>query len=427
MKKFVSVFLAVAMMLSVAALFGGCGGGDFPVSVANIKIEKEPERVIVLDASTAEIMNYMGYTRKIAGRSESVNQAELAAAQVVGGKVTPNIDIIEKLQADLVFCDTTLSEGSKESLAKKGIPVVTLQQPNTEIEVKTNYETIGKVLGGAKSGAQEGKAAYDKLVSELEKLKRDVEGLSGTGALNTVCYLYLGSGNKLSKLSSDSYGNVLLDYTNCVNIFSAGGSDAILTDISKIVSGANPSFIFYNDEATLKVIKKDAALSKIAAVKGNKMMQVPLSCFTRPGETAKKTVAAMNDFIYKGKTTDLKESVPEPTQAASQAATQTASRTAAQQTTQAAQNVSAQYKITLDGLALKQNDDNDNVKIMQQRLFDLGYIKKEGDDTNITGFFGEVTKTAVKTFQKNNGLSETGEADNATLKAMFDAAAKKAG
>lgn len=328
MKKFVSVILAAAMMFSLAVMFTGCGeGGEYPVKIANIKIEKEPERIIVLDASTADIINYMGYSGKIAGRSESVDQPELAKVPSVGGKVTPNIDNIIKLEADLVLCDPTISEGSRENLIKKGIQVISLQEPGTETEVKTNYITIGKILSGNNKGASVGADTYDMLTNELEELKSSAASQSGNGAMKTVCYLYLNNG-KLSKLSGDNYGNVLLGYTNCVNIFSAGGTE--LTDISKVVAGANPSYIFYNDEPTLRMIKKNDELSKIDAVKNDKMMRVPLSCFSRPGETAKKTVAAMNDFIYKGKVTNLKESASEQAQETTQAATKAASQAESQ-------------------------------------------------------------------------------------------------
>lgn len=438
MKKVISILLAAALALSSAALLTGCGGGDsdYPVSVANLKIESEPENVVVLDASTADIMAYMDYERKFVGRSDAVTQAELAAAPVVGSAVDPDINKIVDLGTNLVFCDDALSKESKVRLADKGIQVVTMQQPKTEFEVKTNYETIGKVLEGKNKGAKAGKDSYEKLVAELEKLKRGVEGKSGTGALYTVCYLYL-KNNKLAKLPAESYGNVLMDYTNCVNIFSAGASST--SDVAKVVAGANPNFIFYNDDATLKVLKADPNLAKTTAVASNKTMKIPLDILSRPGITAVSTVKAMNAFIYDGKVT-----APEPvktpattqpaTQAASQAATQAATQADSQAATQAAQDasqpaedVSAQYEIELSGLSLGLNDENSAVEAMQQRLFDLGYIKKEGDDTNITGYFGKVTETAVKAFQKANGIQETGTADNATLILIFSSSAKKAG
>ena len=74
-------------------------------------------------------------------------------------------------------------------------------------------------------------------------------------------------------------------------------------------------------------------------------------------------------------------------------------------------------------LSLKQEDENDTVKAMQLRLYNIGYI---ADKDNVTGYYGEVTAEAVKKFQKNNGLKETGTADNATLVLLFDSSAKKA-
>lgn len=89
-----------------------------------------------------------------------------------------------------------------------------------------------------------------------------------------------------------------------------------------------------------------------------------------------------------------------------------------------ATSVASEYKITITpNLSLKIEDENNNVKVMQQRLYDLGYITDKG---NITGYFGEISQSAVKEFQKKNSIKETGAADNATLVAMFDVNAVKA-
>jgi iron complex transport system substrate-binding protein len=87
-------------------------------------------------------------------------------------------------------------------------------------------------------------------------------------------------------------------------------------------------------------------------------------------------------------------------------------------------SVADDYGIKLDDkLSLKAEDDNDNVKAMQQRLYDLGYVT---DKDNITGYFGEVSEEAVKAFQKNSDIKETGTADNETLTALFSENAAKA-
>ena len=356
----------------------------------------------------------------------------------------------EYLKADLVFCGENLEKNVQEELESKGVQVIKLQTPETTAEVKTNYETIGKALGGKQKGSRAGKDSYAKLILDLEKQKRDIEGLSGTGALNTICYLYI-ENKKFANLASGNYGNILMGYTNCVNIFSVGHSEEMTSvndDTAKVVANSNPNFIFYDDEATLKALQSNKTLSKLKAVTSKKTMRIPLKNMSLPGITAGKTVQAMIDFIYKGKVTTPDEATVPPTTAPgkkaedkkaedkkteTKAAETKPAETKAEETKAAeaanaeeSKDLSADYKINLESLSLKKSNSNDNVKIMQQRLFDLGYIKQQGSDTNITGYYGDVTETAVKAFQKQNGIKESGEADNDTLKLLFSSAAKKA-
>ena len=248
MKKLVSVLLAAAVALSSALMMTGCEEQEYPVSIANYTIEKEPENVVVLDPITADIMAYMDFERKFAGRSKAVTQPELKAAPVVGTEENPDIDQIVKMKTDLVFCNDKINEDAQKKLESKGIQVIKLQKPETTAEVKTNYETIGKALAGTKKGSAAGKEAYNKLVQDLDKQKREIEDMNKTGALYTVCYLYI-DGQKLNKLSSGSFGNILMGYTNCVNIFSVGTSSTSVSpsnDTAKVVASANPNFIIYD-------------------------------------------------------------------------------------------------------------------------------------------------------------------------------------
>lgn len=431
MKKLLAVLLAATVAVSSAALLAGCVSGEYPVTVANYTIDKEPQNVVVLDPATADIMSYIGYDRKFSGRSDAVKQENLAAAPSVGSTSNPDVTEILALKTDVVFSDDNLTKGTQEKLEQAGIKVIKLQQPQSTTEVKVNYETVGKILGGKEKGQKEGKAAYDKLVSELDKQKREIEALSGTGALNTICYLYMEDG-KLKQLTNGSFGNILMGYTNCVNI--AVNIDQNTVDPATL-SSANPTFVFYNDAETLETVKKDAALSQMTAIKNNKTMQLPIEKMSLPGATAVETLKVMIDFIYEGKKATPDEAAPVSATAASQPATQAqtatqpatepATKPVSQPSNEAAKSVTDQYdNINLDGLSLKVEDENDDVLQMQQRLEDLGYLKKE--DENVTGYYGEMTAQAVKDFQKRNGIKETGTADNATLKALFMSDAKKA-
>ena len=73
-----------------------------------------------------------------------------------------------------------------------------------------------------------------------------------------------------------------------------------------------------------------------------------------------------------------------------------------------------------DGTCRK-GDKGDAVKAVQKRLKALGYY-----NSSVDGDFGDATKTAVKKFQKNNGLTADGVVGKKTLEKLNSSKAKKA-
>ena len=71
--------------------------------------------------------------------------------------------------------------------------------------------------------------------------------------------------------------------------------------------------------------------------------------------------------------------------------------------------------------SLQYGDQSSEVKKMQQRLKELGYF-----DTTCTGYFGGVTETALKAFQKRNSLTVDGKAGTSTLSKLYSSSAKAA-
>ena len=70
---------------------------------------------------------------------------------------------------------------------------------------------------------------------------------------------------------------------------------------------------------------------------------------------------------------------------------------------------------------LSSGDKSDNVSRLQARLYALGYLTKT---TSLDGEYGTTTVSAVKLFQTASGISATGAADTATLKALYSTEAK---
>ena len=377
--KIISIALAVVTMLSAVALFSGCSDGEYPVEVANITIESQPKNIVVLDAPTADILIATGYDRYIVGRSDEVDQQSIAVAPSVGSYENPDTDKIINSGTNLVFAGQSINEDAKKKLQDKGIQVVTMSHGDTPKQVETNYVTIGKICGGTKTGAKKGEDTYNELLDKMNNYKQQVNNRN-SGILDTVCYLYT-EDDRLKMMTSGTYGDMLLGYTGAVNAAVNISDNNVDVATLKI---ANPNFIFYADKATLDKIVY---------------------------------------FMYP----DLKpKSATDTTKAQDATASKTDATTATQATTTASnsKSVADKYNLTITSdLSLKQEDENDTVKAMQLRLYNIGYI---ADKDNVTGYYGEVTAEAVKKFQKKNGLKETGTADNATLVLLFDSSAKKA-
>ena len=432
MKKLIAGILCAVLVLGTALSLSGCGDKNYPVKIANLTIDKEPKSIVVLDPNSADIISYMGYDVKIVGRSREVDQKYLDVAPVMGSAVSPSVQDIIDSGATVVFANEGLNDDFEQSLEKEGIAVIKMSVAETPKQLETNYHTIGKILGGNDDGDAKAASSYDKLISAMEQRKSEASAKNAT-ALDTVCYLYYEQGG-LRLMTSGTYGDMLLGYTGSVNV--AVNIDENKVDVNTL-KVANPKYIFYADDSTLKAVQADPVLSKLAAVTGGKTMQITKDEMSRQGLTALETLEKMIGFIHPelakaqkaSEPTQQTETKPAETQAATQAATEAATQAAAQTAaTQAATqpaaatSVADKYKIDLKDLSLKEEDDNDDVKAMQQRLFDLGYVS---DKENITGYFGEISKKAVSAFQKASGIKETGEADNATLVKLFASDAKK--
>ena len=401
--KIISVALVLMLALSSVLVFSGCGDGEYPVEVANIKISSEPKNIVVLDASTADIIECIGYEVKMVGRSDEVNQKSLSAAPSVGSAQSPDINNIIDIGADLVFVNDSLSDESRAKLDENKINVVNIAVAGSQKQLETTYTTVGRILGGNTVGAAKGEEAYSKLISQMEDIKSKVTAVDNNAALNTVCYMYSVNG-KLRLTTSGTYGDMLLGYTGCVNVAVNIDENKVEVNTLKV---ANPNYLFYSDEQTLQAIKDDSVLSGLSAIKDGKTLMISADEMNRQGLSAINTLNKMVGFIHPElavKDSDNESSDTSATEAV-------------------VKSVADDYKIKLDDdLSLAPDDENDNVKAMQQRLFDLGYID---DEENVTGYYGEVSKTAVSDFQSKNGLKDSGEADKETLAALFAENAKK--
>lgn len=402
-KKIISMFLVGVLAVSTAVMFSGCGDSDYPVQVANFEIKEQPTKIVVLDPNAADIISFIGYDVNMIGRSDEVDQGWLSIVPSFGSAATPDIDAIVEGNTDVVFASSDMSAENRALIEEKGIKVITLSEATTQAKLQTNYETLGKILGGAETGTKKADKAYEELIAEMESRKTQAEAARESDIPYELCYLYSENG-QLKMMTSGTYGDMLLGYTGSVNVAVNVTDNTVEFNTLKV---ANPDYVFYDSEETLNFIKADDTLKSLSAIKKNHTFMITSEDMSRQGNTALETIDKMIGFMYPSlaKPSSDAQNATEPTQAE-------------------AKSVAGDYKIELKNLKLEYEQENDNVLAMQKRLFDLGYID---DDENVTGYYGDVTKAAVSAFQKNSSIKESGTADNETLVAMFkeDAASVK--
>lgn len=65
-------------------------------------------------------------------------------------------------------------------------------------------------------------------------------------------------------------------------------------------------------------------------------------------------------------------------------------------------------------IIMQQGDGGENVRRLQEKLKKLGLF-----DSEITGYFGNITEEAVRNFQEANGIIPTGKVDKITSNLLF--------
>ena len=119
MKRILSIVLSLCLILSCAAIFGGCNtktSNDWPVTIGDVTIDKEPENIVVLNDVFADVISYIGYDIKMAGRSEECDQEFLHVVPVMGKGAAPDTAAIAAAKTDLVIADKTLSADAKSAI-----------------------------------------------------------------------------------------------------------------------------------------------------------------------------------------------------------------------------------------------------------------------------------------------------------------------
>jgi iron complex transport system substrate-binding protein len=195
MKRFTTLFFALMLIFGVMA---GCSAENsgsaektsekhaaqtttFPVSIKDatgeeIKIEKQPERIVSLIPSNTEIAFALGLNEEVVGVSDFDNYPEAAAKKEKVGGMEFNVEKIISLKPEVVLAHESGGVAAKpglEQIKNAGIPVLVIKDATNFEETYESIEMIAKATGTQK----EGNTIIQNMKDDLEKIQAQAKNV----------------------------------------------------------------------------------------------------------------------------------------------------------------------------------------------------------------------------------------------------------
>ena len=444
------------MMSAVLALGGaGCSymspDAEYPVKIAGYTFDEKPESIVCLDDSVADILIACGYAELIKARSDECTQEEIEDIKTVGSEKKPDVNKIISANPDVVFVNKTLSGDVRNKLEEENINVLTMVKAKNNEDLSVLYESICAVAGGDKSGRKKGSEKANSVVTTMGDLQRIIPE---SEFLMTACYLYDTEGDVVY---DDTFGANLFKYANAVNI--CGHEDG---DVIQKITLSDPKYIFC-DTGVKEQLEKDDIFKNLSAVKEGNVTEIPKNIFERQGNSITQVLSEMIEIMYPAlsggnseepsekaesseessateesseesseieesseESSEIEESseessaIEESSEESSEIEESSEESSEIEESSEESSETSVIVVVADDSLNITQGmryrvgEEDNNVKIIQQRLKDLGYFKGE-----VTGYYGEKTAKAVSDYEVTNRIDPDGNLSTPELYLLF--------
>ncbi len=396
LKKITAVFLCISFLLSAFAACGpqndissGAGVQDYPVTVGSVTIKEKPTGVAVLSENLADVILAMDYEVSLKAKSAQCTQSDLS---VLPDVTADDAERLKGLDVNLVLTEAELTKEQTEALGKNGITVLAIARATGREDLDRLYSQVGAALNGAKTGYTRGEKISQGIFLTIDDISRIIPK---TDIPTSVAYLY---DDKGGVVTGDTLEGKLIESAGLINAASDGSANQMnISDLLRV----DPKYIFCPMGLKEK-LKASADYQKLTAVKENRVYEMKPSLMLLQGRGMTEAVSFMAGTVY-----------PELLNSSSSAPGNSSS-SASSTVSSGAPSVGAPAG------TLKKDDQGEEVKKLQNRLLELGYLFVKP-----TGLYGDGTVQSVKDFQLLNGLTVTGVADQQTLQKMFSADAKK--
>lgn len=387
------------ILLMLAPLFSGCKDGSlvpaelasevisgvFPVTVGGVEITSQPTKVLVLSPSLADVIIELGDEGQLAAAADTCTQSALSTLPKISAT---DVSAITSADVDLVLTDP-LEDSFRSALSTLTAPVVEISPAKNREDYERMFGEVSSVFKGDGAGKDLGISAAKKIFTTMDDISRAVE----QNTVTTACYLY---DAQTSAVTGDMFGSVIISYAGMTNVFNSQTSGKY--DFS-ILELSNPDVIFCAPGVKDEILS-EARFQELQAVQDKRVFEVEPYYMEWQGRTVIQAALKLAENAFPEL---VEESEPEGIDPTSKIEKEVNSEFGLNSSEE-----NTSYE------TLEPGSSGDEVYALQERLTELGYLK-----ASFNGDYGSFTEEAVKAFQKDHKMAETGIADEETQRAIY--------
>ncbi|WP_125153145.1 ABC transporter substrate-binding protein [Clostridium rectalis] len=254
-----------------------------------IKLDKEPERIISLAPNITETIYAIGKDNKLVGRTDFCDYPQkVKEVTSIGGLQDPNIEKIVELKPDIVIASTHFKRDVLKKLEDLGIKVAVLYGAEDFEGAYNTIKSVGKLLNSNK-----------KATETIKNMKNKVDGvIKKVAGKPTPSVYYVVSFGKTGDFTPGK--DTFIDKS----ITMAGGnnsaSDAVewKYSLEKLLE-KNPDIVICSKYFNTKdSFKSTNGYKDLSAVKNNKLFEIDNNMLDRQGPRLADGLEALAKIIH---------------------------------------------------------------------------------------------------------------------------------
>jgi iron complex transport system substrate-binding protein len=318
-----SVVAGIVTLTVLLASFSGVAAGQspavqaqtgtvdctFPVSATDatgeqVTVEEEPERVVVIGPSAAQVMWEIGAQDKVVGmpvgQYTSYLEGSESKTEVTDSRLQPVRERVVGLEPDLVLAPNIVQNDTVENLRNAGLTVYRFEGATSFDDVTAKTELTGRLVGEFESAAQVA-AQTRGTVSAVEEA---VEGQERPRA-----YYPLGGGYTAG---NNTFINDIIQSAGATNI-AAESIEGYKPISSEVVAQADPQWLLLTGNSP---VPSNAALNGTTAVEQDQIIRVDANYLNQPGPRTTQVLRTVAETLHPEAVEDIDFSnvdTPEPT------------------------------------------------------------------------------------------------------------------